>query len=315
MNHKSFAERFWKKKRRFTPEYIYWKFRGEEHSKLDSFLIAENEGKVIGQFGIIPCLLNVEDKVYDAQWACDLMVETTFRGQGVASKLYEAAHEKASVTIGSDPSFAASKSMLNNGYVSISGPRKFVFPIKIGEVLKLKEIDNGFLNFIYNPFLYLIRCFSKEGFNRVDNKEYVNLIKRDSNTFIYCVYDQSFLDWRFSSFKSYYKGIECYVKNENTYFSGYINGRIYYITDFNCSNVRCFFEIIHFIYSKHKASPILRVKFFSNNWKLSQILPFFGFVRFRTLTQVVLYTTNQTIKKALKGKKFYYTLLDSDENI
>ncbi|MBD0836999.1 GNAT family N-acetyltransferase [Aestuariibaculum suncheonense] len=310
-----FAKKYWTKRRRFTPEYIYWKFRGQDQATLESFLLAEKEGEVIGQFGIIPCHLKVDEKIYDAQWACDLMVDKTARGQGVAYELYEFAHKKASVTLGSDPSPAASKSMLKNGYVLVPGPRKFIFPVKIGEAFKLKKVNSSLLNYCYNPFLFLIRCFPKSGFQKISSKEYLSLIKRDSNEFMYCAYNKAFLNWRFSSFKSYYSGIDCYKKNADNFFSGYMNGQVYYITDFNCSNVRFFFEIIHFIYSKHKASPILRVKFFSNNSKLSGILPFLGFVRFRTLTQIVLYTTNEAILRAVKTKKFYYTLLDSDENI
>src|SRR5690554_3931922 len=148
--HIEFAKNYWKKKRRLTPEYIYWKFRGSPDEVLKSFILAFDGEKVVGQFGLIPCKLVIDKAIYEAQWACDLMVDTNYRGKGIARKLYDFAHKNKLVTLGSDPSPAAEKSMIRNGYVSLNGPRKFMYPFKTGEAFKLKGINNNLLNKITN---------------------------------------------------------------------------------------------------------------------------------------------------------------------
>ena len=59
--HIEFASKFWTKKRRLTPEYIYWKFRGTDDGNL-SFILAILEDKVIGQLGLVPCKLTISNE-------------------------------------------------------------------------------------------------------------------------------------------------------------------------------------------------------------------------------------------------------------
>src|SRR5690606_6549679 len=109
--HIQFASKYWTKGRRKNPEYIYWKFRGNPNTNLPGFILAIDDNKVVGQLGVIPSIISIEDKIYDAQWACDLMVDMDYRGKNVAKQLYDYAHNLKSITLGSNPSAAASKSM------------------------------------------------------------------------------------------------------------------------------------------------------------------------------------------------------------
>jgi len=311
----AFAQKYWTKKRRFTPEYIYWKFRGKENEILKSFILAFNEDKVIGQFGLVPTKVTIEETVYDAQWACDLMVDNEYRGKGVADALYEFAHENCLITLGSDPSPAAEKSMIKKGYISLPGPRKFIFPIKIGEIFKLKGYNSRFLNTIPNPFVLLLKCFSATAFSEIESKDFFQLKSEKTETKIHCSYDASFIEWRFSSFKNYYQGIQCYKKNETTFFCGYLSGSVYYLTDYRADSVLQLLEIIGFIYQKFSNQKLERIKFLSNANNTSFILPFFGSIKFRTPTKIILFTKEHLIREKLSSKIFYYTLFDSDENI
>ena len=144
--HIDFATQYWNKKRRFTPEYIYWKFRGTPNKELWSFLLAVVDNKVIGQLGLVPCKVKLGDHIYEAQWACDLMVDHTYRGKSVAKFLYETAHRLKPITLGSDPSPAAFKSMTKAGYRRLEGPIKFILPVSIGKTLQLKTNRFAFLN-------------------------------------------------------------------------------------------------------------------------------------------------------------------------
>ncbi|NHN26177.1 GNAT family N-acetyltransferase [Flavobacterium jejuense] len=310
-----FAKRYWTKRRRFEPEYIYWKFRGVPDKILSSFILAFDGEKVVGQFGLIPCQVNIAGKIYDSQWACDLMVDENYRGKGVAEKLYEFAHKNKVVTLGSDPSPAAEKSMIKKGYLSLFGPRKFVFPFLVGEAFKLKGINNRFLNIIPNPFLLLFYLFKKSDYKVINTIEYARINDISSTNELYCVYDTSFYDWRFNEFKTYYQGIDCYKKNDFNFFSGYFVNKVYYLTDFKVTNVKDFLKMISFLYSKYKGLHIQRIKFVCMNPTINSLLPFLGFIRFSTTTKIILYTKVDGIKEFVKDKKFYYTLHDSDENI
>ena len=141
-----------------------------------------------------------------------------------------------------------------------------------------------------------------------------SLLKRQlAQKTIYCFHDDNFIDWRFNSFKDYYSGVECYKYDESNFFSGYYEDGFYFITEFYCSSISKFLSMTSFVCSKYE--NLLRIKFVSNEAKISKIIPFLGFVRFRTLTNIVLFSLNNKIMDEIKGEKMYYTLLDSDENI
>jgi GNAT superfamily N-acetyltransferase len=313
--HIDFAKKYWTKKRRLTPEYIYWKFRGSSNDTLTSFILAFDNNKVVGQFGLIPCKVIIDKKVYEAQWACDLMVDTDYRGKGIAEKLYDFAHKNKIITLGSDPSPAAEKSMIKNGYISLNGPRKFVFPFYIGEVFKLKHINNALLNKIPNPFLVFFFFFKNKDYTIIQSDEFKKLRIHKNENQIYCQHDISFYNWRFSEFKDYYKGIICFKKNDKNYFTGYFNGGIFYLTDFKVSSLLGFFKLIGFIYKEYSSLKIKRIKFVSMYSKINSIISFLGFIRFSTITKIILFTKSLDIKEYSSNKSFYYTLHDSDENI
>ena len=65
--HREFASKYWIKKRRLDSEYIFWKFRGDKNEELKSFLLATHEDKVIGQLGLVPCVLKVNGELVESQ--------------------------------------------------------------------------------------------------------------------------------------------------------------------------------------------------------------------------------------------------------
>lgn len=312
--HIHFASKYWTKGRRKNPEYIYWKFRGNPNTNLLSFILAIDNNKVVGQLGIIPCIISIEGKVYDAQWACDLMVDMDYRGKNVAKQLYDHAHKLKSITLGSNPSAAASKSMKRNGYKSLKSSWKFIFPLKIGEITKLKGYNIKLLNKISHPFL-LFKYFFKNDFNKISINQYVtNHSKQCKYYQAYVIQDEDFVNWRYHSFKHYYKEVLTYSNPKGSHFSGFFNNGIYYITDFKTSTLYEFFKILFFIISQHKRQPLVRIKFFSNIPFISNWLPFFGFVKFRTQTEIIYFTEMELTSK-LNKNYFYYSLFDSDENL
>ncbi len=313
--HVIFAQKYWTKKRRSIPEYIYWKFRGTPTSELKAFILAFDGSEVVGQFGLVPCKILIDGELIEGQWACDLMVDTQYRGKGVADKLYDFAHQNKPITLGSDPSPAAEKSMIKKGYTAHDGPRKFVFPIKIGEIFKLKRIKFDFFDKVPNPFVLILFFFKNNNYKIIQVNEYEELNKYYKDEFLKGHYDTDFYNWRFAEFKNYYYGIDCYRNDKGANFTGYFVNGVYYLTDFKVEGLRSFLNMIAFIYFKHRSLNIVRIKFVSMDADLNNKLPFLGFIRFSTRTKVIIFTPIEKIKAFIKNKKFRYTLHDSDENI
>ena len=70
------------KKRRRIEKYIRWKFRGNETGDVNGLLLALEKNKVVGQLGLIPVKFKHLNKIHNAQWACDLMVDPDLRKRG-----------------------------------------------------------------------------------------------------------------------------------------------------------------------------------------------------------------------------------------
>jgi GNAT superfamily N-acetyltransferase len=318
-NHVQFASKYWTKARRKIPEYIYWKFRGDQNQKLKSFILAVENDIVVGQLGLIPVKINVNSIEYEAQWACDLMVDKDYRGKGVAKMLYDYAHELKEITIGSDPSPLALKSMTKNGYLLTKSSWKFIFPVNLFEVFRLKKINWKFLKYIPNPFLiipYFIGFIFKDNYHILSiNEANEYFSKENRNEFNYVIRDKSFIKWRFQKFEDYYKGIDVLVDNKKNMYSGYYNNDTFYMTDFKMNSVLSFIILINSVLSKFKSSGIKSIRFFSNDNKLTNSLSFLGFIKFRTRNRIIFYTKNSELQENMKSKEFYYSYADSDDNI
>jgi hypothetical protein len=317
--HIDFASKYWKKSRRITPEYIYWKFRGKQNEDLPSFILAIKEDKVIGQLGLIPFNVNVEGKVYESQWTCDLMVDNDYRGSGVAKLLYDFAHKQKQITFGSDPSPAASKSMKKAGYKSIKASYKFLFSLNLGGILKLKGLDLKLLNNIPNFYTYFFILYGKirkQRFDTIGKLEYTKLNNsNDRDGFVSTVHDVDFINWRYEKFKNYYKGINTYSNKKGDSFSGYLADSTYFLTDFKIKNWLAFFDMMAQIIIKYKSQNLKIIRFAANDETRFNALWFFGFIKFRTRGEVIYYTDNNDLSDKIINKKFYYTYSDSDENI
>ena len=134
--HARFAARMWPTKRRRREwRYNRWKFRGPERGPVEGLLLAVSGGEVIGQIGLIPVTVDVDGERIACQWVCDLMVESAYRGKGIASLIFETALARGMVTLGSNPSPAADVSMRRTGFRRLEGPRIAVLPLDATHVL------------------------------------------------------------------------------------------------------------------------------------------------------------------------------------
>ena len=316
--HFEFATKmFGKRRKRRNPDYIYWKFKGESDQELKSFKLAVSNDKVIGQLGLIPCRLRLDNEIVNTQWACDLMVDKEFRGKGVAKLLYQAAHDQKEITLGSDPSPSAKISMIRSGYKKLSSSNKQFIPIYLGVPLKMKGIKIKSLDRVQNPFLNIYRQKKNDRkFEEVDifKMDHDLIFHRINSNQVAIQIDHHFKKWRFNAFKDYYPGVKLYnLRETETYFSGYYHGNMYFITDIYLSNKDDFSAIINFIL-KLIPKKIERIRFLNNideNILGSRLTT----IKYRTVTSIIYYTENKMIEDKMKDKYFYYTHQDSDENV
>ncbi|PRY97386.1 acetyltransferase (GNAT) family protein [Marinilabilia salmonicolor] len=311
---------FGPRRKRRNSDYIYWKFRGVEGVEMPSLKLAVSDGEVVGQLGVIPCKVRLGHEIIDAQWACDLMVRKNYRGKGIAAGLYENAHAQKILTIGSNPSPSAEKSMLRNRYNRIPGPQKYFIPYHLGTPLRMKGINVNLLNRTRNPFLSLFQKKDAASFfaeldvtvEQMNNVFGYDNLSEASSVFV----DKDFLQWRYLGFKDYYPGIKLYkMKEAETYFSGYFMGGTYFITDLKLAEARHITKIISFILEMGKGMSWHGIKFLNNERVLH--FPFLKpvAIKYRTDTVIIYHTENIRIKEEMEQRYFYYTLRDSDENI
>ena len=316
--HYEFATKmFGNRRKRRNPDYIYWKFRGEQGHVLNSFKIALINGEVVGQLGVIPCKINLQDEVVDSQWACDLVVDPDYRGKGVAKLLYEAVHRQKPITLGSDPSPSAEISMLRAGYKKLKSSNKQFIPIYLGLPFRMKGINLKFLDTVRNPFLKMFTSTKhKRKFEEINiietNHHEVFQLEKEHQIFIDRNID--FKNWRCRSFKDYYPGLRLYrLEKTSTYYSGYYHGNIYFITDFYLEQSTHFNFIINNILG-YIPRNIERIRFLNNssNELLGSAL---NTIKYRTETSIIYFTNDVELDQKINDRYFYYTHQDSDENI
>jgi hypothetical protein len=314
-----FVSKFWKRERSKSPEYLYWKFRGHYPDKLIGQVIALDNGNVIGISGNIHFEVFIDGKVYPSQWTFNHMVDVKYRGKGVAPLMHDEVIPRKPISFGSAPSPSASKSMARAGYKTMEGSWKVAFPKNFYEILKIKQIKLPFLKFIPNPFFYipkLLSIFIESRFKPASESEYADLYHASKKpNEVYNLLTPDFLAWRFRPFIPFYAGLNIYKNSKGSYYAGFFNKGIYYIADFHAKSVYDFIDMMGHVFKQQGVSSIDVVRFMMNVPKHPKWMYLFGFLPFGTNTTIFYATKDPVILEALKNKRFYYSYLDSDENI
>jgi hypothetical protein len=323
--HQIFAKEYFNgRRKRIIPEYLYWKYRKKENEQSISLLLAVDGKRVIGQLGMIPTIIRLKNEVYNAFWACDLMVCTNFRGMGIANMLYEEA-VRNKIVLGSDPSIAASKSMKEYGFKNLVGPWKYFFPIYIDAITqkKFKYFNKIFKN-VLNPLILILsfKNFIKSSSNIqlieisfIDiNWEWLN--KYNNVNELHILHDELFLRWRLSMFKNYQKSGICFQQKDKYLLLCRENSECCMIGDFLYDSIITAKIILRALVLKCYKNGIREIRWFANNNIDQRVLADLGFIKFRTRTNLIYSTEDYYFINNLKGVNFfYYTYFDSDEDI
>ena len=135
-SHAALAERTYPgKRRRADPGYLRWKYQAPPTGEVPDLFLAVRHGEVIGQTGLMRCTLAHRGELVPVQWLCEIMVDPEARRLGVARGIWQAIFDTGIVTLGSDPSEAADKSLAKVGMGSIAASWVMILPLKLGPVV------------------------------------------------------------------------------------------------------------------------------------------------------------------------------------
>jgi len=314
-----FIKKYWKKERLKHVDYLAWKFRSPSSELIDGLILAIDDDKVIGQYGYIPVEIVMDGITYPSQWACDAMVDLEYRGKGVANQINHHAFGKKPITLGSDPSHAATKSYQKTGAHFMEGPWKVSYMKNLYELARIKKKEKPFMKWIPNPFYYFdyfLSILKPPQFEIITPEEYATLYHASKSPhFIYNKLTSDFLEWRFNSFKHYYSGVTAYKHPNGDYYCGFLSKSVYYICDYQAKTHQGLLAIIQHIFKTHTFKAVDMIRLMMNISKRPDWMRFRGFIPFRTVTNIVYFTEDQKILDSMKEKRFYYGYLDSDENI
>jgi len=262
------------------------------------------------------------DKLYEAQWACDLIVDPEFRKLGTGKKLFEAGIVRDKITLGNNPSPNAEALMLKSGFKPINSGRLMVFPIDPLQVVSW-AIPKKY-SFAVLPVSKLIKPYFSYKKNNLKKssgeyeicswKEAAELLirRQQKNKDIHILHDGNFLKWRASGFQNYFPEVRALRTSSGSYalfsfFKPYFN-----IYEWYCANVNDFKSMFSELLNIASHEKALTVQIVSNNDKERQLLSGIGFIRSRNNEKIIYYST--TVKFPGTGY-FYFTLYDTDLNL
>lgn len=282
-------------------------------------MLAIDGKEVAGQIGLIPVKLKYRENIFDAQWACDLMVLPEKRKRGIAKKLFTEAIKRDVISIGNNPSPAADVVMKKIGFKAIPSGRTMIFPINSEHILKwaLKgkyEFAVLSLNKIIQPYFNFKRKKIRDGktdFKKCRWESVSDLISADERgiSAAHILHDKEFLEWRANGYDRFSKRIEAAVNDNESYLlyspiKPYIN-----IFQWNCKDPEDIKKMTSFILEEAIQSGSEMIQIISNNPGDEEILGAIGYVRARNSEQIIQYSEKRHIDDA---EKFYFTLYDTD---
>ena len=321
--HEEFSVKLWpNKKRRRSEVYNRWKFRGPENGTVNGLLLAISENKILGQLGLIPVTLISDGNEYEAQWACDLIVDHDHRKSGVGNKLFKTAMERDMITLGNNPSPKADALMTKAGFKPFKCGRLMVFPIVPRKLVnwavpgKFSAI-NPVIEQIIKPY-FTIR---KNNLLKAESDFYIcelgdieQLIserqKNDTNPQI--KHDRSFLNWRTSGFLNYFPKLKTIMSSKGSYALYSHFGVNFNIYEWHCNDETDFTGMFSYLFKECSLEKTEMVQAIANSENEMKWLSKAGFIKSRNDEKVIYYTKEDPIKNS---NRFYFTLYDTDLNL
>lgn len=321
--HEEFSVKLWPgKKRRRSEIYNRWKFRGPEKGTVNGLLLALSDKVILGQLGLIPVTLTSEGNDYNAQWACDLIVDHDHRKSGVGNKLFKAAMERDMITLGNNPSPKANVLMTKAGFKPFKCGRLMVFPVDPGKLVswavpkKLSPV-NPVIAKIIKPYFKL----KKNNIQKLKSEFYicelndVELLisqrqKNDSNPQI--KHDKEFLEWRATGFLNYFPKLKTIMSPKGSYVLYSHFGVNFNLYEWHCADESDFLGMFAYLFRECENDETQMIQAIANSTEEMKWLSGAGFIKSRNDEKVIYYAKDDPFKDP---GRFYFTLYDTDLNL
>ena len=122
-------EYFGEHSRQVDDAFEDWLFARNPHARGPTLWVCKRDGVVVGQQGVIPVRLKVDDAEHPAAWLVDLMVRTEWRLKGVAPALFASSTEALDVLLGLGVDDDAYRAVRRAGWQDIGRTTYFARPI------------------------------------------------------------------------------------------------------------------------------------------------------------------------------------------
>ncbi|MEO6694245.1 MAG: GNAT family N-acetyltransferase [Ignavibacteria bacterium] len=289
---------------------------------VDGLLLAIKNKIVIGQLGLIPVKLYHKEKIYDAQWACDLLVDPGYRKQGIGRLLFEAGMKRDAVSLGNNASPSADKLMIDIGFKPVPSGRTMVFPLDINHLLKW--IIPTKINFsipLLSKFIQPYYTFKKKTLHQKSTnynvclwEEIIDLINKKQSE-IKCpkiIHDIDFMNWRANGLEKFTQKVSA-AKNNSKSFAVYSAFLPYFnVYEWNCSDREDLKSLLALMINLAIESKASTLQMVANNSEEEKWLSSLGFIRSRNIERIIHYSKENILGDA---DSFYFTLYDTDLNL
>jgi GNAT superfamily N-acetyltransferase len=322
--HMDFAAKMWPAKgRRRNSTYNRWKFRGAKRGQVEGLLLAINDGKVIGQLGLIPVTARIGEEDYPCQWACDLMVDASVRRKGIGSLLLAKAMSRDVITLGSNPGAAADVVMARLGFRPLVGPRLMVLPLQLSEVMSWKVPRSlsrmiPLLSIMGQPLVILRQRALAKAKPRVKAtsckwEEVVDLIQQHQATFTnpHVRHDPEFLQWRCSGLAHLSPELQAVKTESGGYAIVGAASPAFYVYDWSARDREEFLALFHLIYQIARAAKVETIQALAQDESEESWLKSVNFLGFRQRFKIICYPEQPLARQ----QYFRYSIFDSDGNL
>lgn len=322
--HIEFIDQAWPTSaKRKDPDYLKWKFRSESAEEIKNLLVAVDQQKVVGHLGLIPAMVVIGGKIYDAQWGCNFKVLPGFEGAGYGSLLDIQSLDIKTITLGAAPTKQSEDIKIKLGFKKLEGPRVMVYPIQFQPFIKMKlaSIPSLFLNFLSTVLKIFFNATHIQNYFEKNSqfalagsyRDVIDLVAKFQKTLPYThiKHDVHYLNWRCQTIEGYRSEAQSLQTANGSFILYYCSAKYCYLHEFNFisdTDRNALLKRLLRIAIQKKCSALY---VYSNTVQEEKGFKHFGFLGFRRKINIYAYSQEQVEF----GTRFYMTTYDSDVNL
>ena len=325
--HARFAERMWPtKRRRREPRFNRWKFRGPESGPVPGFLLAHRDGEVVGQLGLIPAVLAVDEQRVPCQWFCDIMVDPAARGQGVAARMYAVAMSRGMVSLGSNASRAADITMQRVGFTQHAGPAITVLALDASHAVswklpaQLRSLAPAIGRALQPVLDFRTRALvesRRPAADRAAHVEWQEVVSRvrahqSRSRAPHILHDEIFLHWRCSGLPGFVEPLSALISGNDAYAIVGRGGDYFYVFDWGADSQEDFDRLFSAARTMALEAGARTMQAYANGARALEWLRSAGFLVMRTPCQILCHPATAF---PADRTRMDYSIFDSDGNL